>query len=163
MASSIRHDWYQTEEKVVITVLIKNAAERNCSVDIERNSVSVKCDDNINLKFDLLHEINPTECTYKISSMKIEINLRKIVGARWETLIKSTESATNVSQPNTISSLHSSQSKNEPTTVDLAAAKAKEKNWDKLVQDIYEEEDLEKVIYLITLIVYFMELKFICI
>lgn len=142
MASAVRHDWYQSEQKVVINVLIKNAAEQNCSVDIQARTVSVKCDDNVNLHLDLLYEINPSESNYRISPVKIEINLKKLCGDRWDTLTRSTDS---VSQPKSISSPSSNQIDTEPASSNQAGAKAKAKNWDRLVKDIYEKEDIEKV------------------
>lgn len=139
--SSVRHDWYQTEQKVVINVLIKNAAEKNCSVDIQSDSVSVKGDDNINLEFKLFHKINATESSYKVSSVKIEITLRKITDDRWISLTKSADDA-NVSQPKSISSLETTS---QPKAASESVVGGKEKNWDQLVKDMWDKEDIEKV------------------
>lgn len=38
------------------------------------------------LEVDLSHEINPNQCTHVVMSTKIEINLKKIQGLRWDTL-----------------------------------------------------------------------------
>lgn len=85
---SVRYDFYQTDQKVVITVQIKNAAERNCVVDIGADRVTVKGDEDISLELALFDKINDAKSTYRITPIKIEISLKKIIGDRWPTLTK---------------------------------------------------------------------------
>jgi len=87
----VRHDWYQTDQKVVVSVHIKNAADKNCKVDIKPDRIEVTGDDDISLQLDLLHDINADVSGYKISPIKIEVSLQKLSGDFWPTLIKTGE------------------------------------------------------------------------
>lgn len=136
----VRHEWYQTNEKVVITLFIKNAQNRNCEVNIKSDSVLVTADDLPNIKFDLLHAINLAQSTHNFFSVKIEVTLFKLIGERWSTLEKTTENAL-TSAPAIVAS--------QPVDAaigGLGGVVPKDpKDWDKLVKDIWEKEDLEKV------------------
>lgn len=132
--SLVRHDWYQTDQRVVIDVLVKNANNRNISVDIQSNHVSISGDD-IELQLDLAHEIDITKSTFKIMTVKIEIILQKLVGERWTSLTKKEDAATN-----SFSSLPQSQPEQPKES-----PKKNDKNWDRLVKDVYEKEEIEKV------------------
>lgn len=83
MTSSIRHDWYQTDEKVVITALIKNA--KNYDVQIESDLVHIKADE-YQLDVNLYAGINKERSTYRIVPVKVEVTLYKLVGERWPSL-----------------------------------------------------------------------------
>jgi suppressor of G2 allele of SKP1 len=39
--SNIKHDWYQTESHVIITVLAKNTKEENVKVEFGNENVSI--------------------------------------------------------------------------------------------------------------------------
>jgi suppressor of G2 allele of SKP1 len=39
--SNIKHDWYQTESHVVITILAKNTKEENVNVEFGNENVSI--------------------------------------------------------------------------------------------------------------------------
>lgn len=81
--SSVRHDWYQTDEKVVITALVKNA--KNYDVQIEPDRLHITADDyQLNLK--LFAGINKERSTYRIVPVKVEVTLFKLVGERWPSL-----------------------------------------------------------------------------
>lgn len=135
--SSVRHDWYQTDQRVVIDVLVKNANNRNISVDIQSNHVLIHGDD-IDLELDLAHEIDTTKSTFKIMTVKIEIILQKLVGERWTSLTKK-EGNTSTS----FSSLPQQESAKEQ--LKEKAKEKHDKNWDRVVKDVYEKEEIEKV------------------
>lgn len=127
--ASIRHDWYQTPQKVVIDVLVKNANSRNCLVDIQSKSVSIRGDD-IQLDFDLACEIDPAKSSFRVLTVKIEISLQKLVGDPWSSLVKTNE---NVPKPAPIAPTESvTRNKND-------------KNWDRVVKDACETEGIDKV------------------
>lgn len=71
----IKHDWYQTESAVVITILIKNLKEEYLHVDFNPAKVGVTisipefevCD----LCFNLSHEIVPNQSSFKLSPSKV--------------------------------------------------------------------------------------------
>lgn len=121
---SVRHDWYQTDQKVVITVLLKNASEKNCKILIESQCVLIEADDNIRLEFKLFQSCNAQESTYRISSVKIEITLIKLIGVRWDQLCIA---------PKTVAP--------EPTAV----AGIFRKDWDKVTKEIEKDVKSEEV------------------
>ncbi|XP_028031689.1 protein SGT1 homolog isoform X2 [Bombyx mandarina] len=87
----IKHDWYQTESQVVVTILIKNALSDQVKVQYNERSLSFSCplpnsDSEYSLELELAHEIIPTMCSYVVSPSKIEIKLRKKEGLRWNQL-----------------------------------------------------------------------------
>lgn len=133
--SSLRHDWYQTESKIVIDVLVKNAKTRNCTVDIQSERVSVRGDD-LELDLELEHEIDATKSTFRILTVKIEITLHKLVGERWTNLTRSETSIPIKSLPTQIPT-----AEQQPQT----SPSKKDKNWDLVVKDAWEKEELDKV------------------
>lgn len=131
--ASVRHDWYQTDQRVVIDVLVKNANNRNCSVDIQPNHVAVRGDD-LQLDLDLAHEIDTIKSSFRITGVKIEIILQKLVGERWLSLTKANDAT---------SSSVKSIPQEQPTKP--VTPYQKDKNWDRVVKDVCEKEDIEKV------------------
>nr|XP_016925501.2 LOW QUALITY PROTEIN: protein SGT1 homolog [Drosophila suzukii] len=111
---SVRHDWYQSETKVVITVLLKNAAEKNYAVEISPNRVHMTAD-GYELDLKLLHPIVvERSCTRPFPPSGD--HLAKETGIRWDNL--------------------------EEKAVPAAPPKPKAKNWDQLVSE--EEKIDEK-------------------
>ncbi|KAG4067717.1 hypothetical protein HA402_005489 [Bradysia odoriphaga] len=88
MSTAVRHDWYQTEETVVVTVMIKKAIELNCEVTIEQDRLLIEADGGIRLEFHLCHSINVEKSKYKYGSVKVEVTLIKLIGQRWADLTK---------------------------------------------------------------------------
>lgn len=132
--SSVRHDWYQTDLKVVIDVLVKNANKRYCTVDIQPKQVAIRGDD-LELDLPLANEVDPTKSTFRISSVKIEITLQKLAGERWTSLVKKDDDIV-TPKPVPIEPVQS-----------VAFTTLKGKNWDRVVKDVCETEGIEKVSY----------------
>lgn len=139
---SVNYEWYQTDQKVVVTVKIKSAAEKNCVVKIDADRVIVTGDEGINLALELYQQINEPESGFKITPMKIEISLKKFIGDRWPTLVKAAD-APIIPAPAMVPLVEST-----PATGDVDAAATKvprsHKDWDKVVNEVFTEED-EKV------------------
>lgn len=115
---SIRHDWYQTDDKVVVTVLLKNAVEKNYQCVIVDDSVTLSAE-NYELKLELLNPILPDKSTYKATASKVEINLFKRDFCRWATLERKIEEATPV----------------------VVTKKKQPDDWDKLTKEIEKTEE----------------------
>lgn len=144
----VRHEWYQTDQKVVITLFIKNAQNRKCEINIGADHVSVIADDLPEVKFNLLHTINQAQSTHKIFSVKIELTLVKLNGERWATLEKTTEKAPTPAATVPVVVEQSASAPVEAPSIASGSSATVPKNpkdWDKLVKDIWEKEDLEKV------------------
>lgn len=139
---SVNYEWYQTDQKVVVTVKIKQAAEKNCAVDISVDRLTVTGDENINLSLDLLQDINVQESGYKISPIKIEVTLKKLAGDRWPTLIRSDDSAKIPAAP--MATLPTGTT-TDSTSNDVAKVPRNHRDWDRLANDMYTTEGLDKV------------------
>ncbi|RXM98068.1 Protein SGT1-like [Acipenser ruthenus] len=125
------YDWYQTESQVIVTIMIRNAQKDAVKVQFEDKklnaAVKLASEDDFNLNIDLLHPIVPSQCTFKIVASKIEIKMKKAEAIRWEKLVGEAVADVKHFTPDKYpsSSLHT-------------------RNWDKLVEDIKEEEKNEK-------------------
>lgn len=96
MTETIRHDWYQTDEKVVITVLMKNITD--CSVDIQPDRVLLAADEKT-LDLQLCKEIDVSKSSHKRSPVKMEITLTKKIGERWPSLVADKDEAAATAAP----------------------------------------------------------------
>jgi len=128
-SSRIKHEWIQTEDKVNVTVYIRNVKKEDCKIQINPTSLEV----NINLgeseyvlDLELCDEINPNQSRYNILSTKIEIDLKKVNSARWPSLEKSESS-----EPQQWGSIN--------TVSEEAPKKKTAKDWDKLSRDIEKD------------------------
>jgi suppressor of G2 allele of SKP1 len=101
MSSSLKSDWYQTDTNVIITILVKNMSKENVVVDLHERDLllTVKMDGSreVQLNWTLLH--NATLIEYKVFSTKIEIQLSKEVGQRWDSLEPKNDPETTISYP----------------------------------------------------------------
>lgn len=142
----VRHEWYQTDQKVVVSVHIKNAAEKNCKVDIKSDRLEVTGDDDISLQLDLLREINAEGSGYKISPVKIEISLKKLTGDFWPTLIKTGETVLPAAPMATVNDGANGNAAAAAVNENAKSVKPKNhKEWDKLANELYAQENLDKV------------------
>lgn len=86
-----RHEWYQTDSDIIISVFIKGA--KDVSVDITADSLTVtaKLDElrESQLSFEpLFAAVDQKQSSHRILSTKIEIKLRKVQeGVRWDLLV----------------------------------------------------------------------------
>lgn len=71
----IKHDWYQTEQAVVITILVKNVKQEflrvNISESIVRADIALPDFDACTVCFNLSHKIIPDQSSYKLSPTKV--------------------------------------------------------------------------------------------
>ena len=119
---SLKYDWYQSDQKVVITVMAKNVAAKPHSVEILANSVSLKTE-NYELNLVLCKAIDPVNSNYKVTQYKIEIMLAKIDSSRWESLEVKKEATAEEMKP---------------------VVKKKPEEWEKLAKEIDKTEEKEK-------------------
>ncbi|KAM8850545.1 protein SGT1 homolog isoform 2-T2 [Spinachia spinachia] len=130
----VKHDWYQTESQVIVTVMAKNVPMDGVRVNFMEKELSATIQlasgKNFNLDLQLLHAIIPHQSNFKILSTKVEFKLKKTDGIRWEKLEgEGQESNIKHFNPNRC-----------PSSADPHACK-----WDKMVVDISEEEKSEKL------------------
>ncbi|GBP24792.1 Protein SGT1 homolog [Eumeta japonica] len=134
----IKHDWYQTETQVVVTILLKNAPSEKLKIHYGDRSLSVSspiadCESEYSLELELAHEIEPAKCSYIASPSKIEIKLQKKVGIRWTQLEGEGTEEKIKAIPQAV--------------IDASGPPARSpfrKDWDKIEKDMKKQEEEEK-------------------
>ncbi|GAA5895701.1 uncharacterized protein JCM6883_001593 [Sporobolomyces salmoneus] len=147
MTSKIRHEWYQTDSEVVVSVFIRNVKEEDLKVDIQPQSlsVSVHLPTGSDVVFDLdplAHRIDPSKSSYRVLQPKIEVKLAKVdAGIKWNKVEgedEGTAQKLNAPAPSTTSA---------PPTHAYPSSSRKRHNWDDIVkQSAAEDEQLQKEI-----------------
>ncbi|XP_072119603.1 protein SGT1 homolog isoform X4 [Mobula birostris] len=129
----IKHDWYQTDSHVIITIMIKNANKDDVKVEFAEKSVSasvkLSSEEEYNLKLNLLHPIIAQCCAVKVLGTKIEIKMKKTEAIRWEKLEGIAPD---------VKHFMPEQPQPYPSSSHYT------KDWDKLVMEIKKEENEEK-------------------
>ncbi|KAG2771493.1 hypothetical protein JG687_00002147 [Phytophthora cactorum] len=88
---TIRHDWYQSNTHVTVSILQKKLAQEDVEVTIEPKKllVRVKLDDEIVEAYNeaLFDEVVPGESSFKVLGTKVELKLKKkSSGMHWDKL-----------------------------------------------------------------------------
>ncbi|CAL9689038.1 unnamed protein product [Knipowitschia caucasica] len=132
-ARVIKHDWYQTDSQVIVTVMVKNVPEDGLFVIFKERELSatvrLASGDNYNLNLNLLHPIVPQQSNFKILSTKVEIKMKKADAIRWEKL-------EGEGQDSNIKHFNPHEYPSSSTF---------SQKWDKMVVDLSEEEKSEKL------------------
>ncbi|GAA5932908.1 hypothetical protein JCM3775_005259 [Rhodotorula graminis] len=137
--SKIRHEWYQTDQEVVVSVFIRNVKEDDLKVDLQERSLSltVSLPTGSDVVFDLdplAHPIDPSASTHRVLQPKIELKLKKQDAAKWGKLEGDEQVAASMATPVEKSTQHA-----YPTS------SRKQHNWDAIVkQSADEDEQLSK-------------------
>ncbi|KAF9095201.1 Suppressor of G2 allele of SKP1 [Mortierella sp. AD031] len=131
----VRHEWYQNDSYVTISVFIKNAKKESVDVNITENalSVSVKMPtgSDYSLELDpLSHAVVPSESKFEVLSTKIEIQLKKErFAVKWGALEGDDVNAGSMATTTTASA---------PA---YPSSSRKTKNWDALEKEAAKDED----------------------
>jgi suppressor of G2 allele of SKP1 len=145
-APKIRHEWYQTDSHVIVTVFCKGLKPEQIDKHIGATeySLNIKLNDDAATTWtqdvELFGEIVPDESRLDLMSTKIELWLKKKAGLRWGSLERkegSVPAAAGVMLP-----VEAASTKVEPY------AHKKKINWDKFVaeqDDLDSEDPLNKV------------------
>ncbi|MBW0472460.1 hypothetical protein O181_012175 [Austropuccinia psidii MF-1] len=141
----VRHEWYQTDSEVVLSLFVKNTTSENVRCDIGTRSISILyklpthgtegC-------FDLdplSHEIDPTQSSWRSLSSKIEIKLKKKVGGlKWQIIEGSDCETSAVALSQAIAPGTDVTSSRETAYPSSARKKT---NWEQLAQAAEKEEE----------------------
>lgn len=129
----VKHDWYQTESQVIVTVMVKNVPKDGvCANFMEKElsaTLQLASGDYYNLHLHLLHPIIPHQSNFKILTTKVEIKMKKADAIRWEKL-------EGEGQESNIKHFNPNQ---YPTSSHYT------QKWDKMLVDISEEEKNENL------------------
>ncbi|KAJ8252940.1 hypothetical protein GJAV_G00207390 [Gymnothorax javanicus] len=133
-APRVKHDWYQTESHVIVTLMVKNMKKEDVSVTFGEKeltaAVKLPSGEDWSLNVHLLHPVVPQQSIFKVLSTKVEIKMKKTEALRWEKL----EGEGN--HPSVIKHFTPNQ---------YPSSSHYTRNWDKVVGDIKEEEKNEKL------------------
>lgn len=125
-AAVCRHDWYQTDSHVIVTVLAKNLDPQKVGVAFAERMVvfNAQLADGRHYVLELVlsKQIVPGACTYSVLRSKVELVMAKCEGVRWSTL----EDVSDVK-----------------TLVDPSSS-TKKRDWDKIGVQISKDLDKEK-------------------
>eukprot|EP01121_Diplochlamys_sp_Union-15-3_P021896 TRINITY_DN9115_c0_g1_i1.p1 TRINITY_DN9115_c0_g1~~TRINITY_DN9115_c0_g1_i1.p1 ORF type:complete len:392 (+),score=86.54 TRINITY_DN9115_c0_g1_i1:85-1260(+) len=124
-----RHEWYQNETHVMVSVFIKGCKKEQvtCTFTERQLDLCVKLQGNSEFQFniDLCDKVVPSECKYEILSTKIEIKLKKHHPGKWKSL-------ENVGQDGVTS-----------WGVIQDSKPSRAKNWDKIATELTQDDKLE--------------------
>ncbi|XP_064482288.1 protein SGT1 homolog [Ornithodoros turicata] len=130
--SKIRHDWYQTESRVIIAILLKNLKPQDVHAEYTSRTVDMTVQlpsgGPYQLSLRLAHSIVPEETTYKCLATKVEIQAKKEECIWWSTLEEDPKSSTVPCA--------------RMATVSQGASAAGSKNWDRICKQ--EEDSVEE-------------------
>ncbi|CCG81904.1 SGT1-like protein Git7 [Taphrina deformans PYCC 5710] len=89
----IRHDWYETGDRVIITLYARGLAKDDCNICFEPRQISVTLlrlqerEPCIEVFAPLSGDILPEESFFKLMATKIEISARKVHPGKWSKLL----------------------------------------------------------------------------
>lgn len=137
----IKHDWYQTETHVVITILVKNLKKEDVKVNFTDKTVSVSAPlpsgSEYSLELDICHPINPLESSFRVVPSKIEVKMKKVDGIRWASL------EGDGSSPNVKSNLTGASM--DGSVPSYPTSSTKKHDWNKIEAEVKKEEEEEKL------------------
>jgi suppressor of G2 allele of SKP1 len=144
--SKIRHEFYDTNDNVVISLFAKGVPKDKLSVGIEKHSLDISFptafDSNFDFSLDpLFAEIDPSKSSYRLTPTKIEVTLKKVVqGQKWKVL-EGDHSVDVSAKPTSIpQQILTSKATEQPPSYPTSSRKGV-KNWDKLAQGEGKDDD----------------------
>ncbi|KAI0322632.1 SGS domain-containing protein [Amylostereum chailletii] len=123
--STIRHEFYETDERLILSVFDRNADPEKVSVKFEPRSVTYEHGENRLELTPLKGQIIPDQSSYSVGKVKVEIKLVKAAQGRWSALVG--DAPDPLASPVTYA----------PKVSTLPQAR---KNWDNVTKTILESE-----------------------
>ena len=150
--NKIRHEWFQTNDTVIVTLFCKGIPKDKATVEIKHASLNVSfplpTGSDFNLSLDpLFATIDPSASSYKIMSTKAEITLKKTLpGNKWAN-IEGTQPIsvedTSVNGDDTVKRAVLEAKPNAGGPVYPTSSKSGPKNWDKIANDLAKKPKKE--------------------
>ncbi|KAL8670791.1 MAG: hypothetical protein Q9168_004689 [Polycauliona sp. 1 TL-2023] len=146
-ANKIRHEWYQTEDTVVVSLFVKGVPKDKTTIDIRDTSLAVSFPLPTGSDYDFsldpfCAKVDAAASTAKILSTKIELVLKKASGGeKWPSLESDAPAAAEDNNKNddgatetkraTLADCQANTGPSYPTS-----SKTGPKNWDKVANDL---------------------------
>ncbi|KAF3479449.1 glucose insensitive transcription protein 7 [Arthroderma uncinatum] len=152
--SRTRHEWYQSNDNVVITIYAKGVPKDKADIDIQETSflISFPLPSGSEFSFvldPLFAPIDPSSSKYNIMSTKVEVTLRKQSGRKWASLEGTPSQEAKPLPLDTTVLKDASNLPTRPVAAEKAPAyptssKSGPKDWDKVVSNIAKKEKKTK-------------------
>lgn len=129
MSTTIRHEFYETDEKLILTLFDRGADPAQVNVTFEPRSILYENGDK-NLRFSPLKgQIDPVQSSFVVGKVKVELRLVKAAQGRWGDLTGDA--------PDSLAN-----SSRVPATTTKAGSTLPQarKNWDNVTQTILDSE-----------------------
>ena len=148
---NIRHEWYQNNENVIITLYAKGVQKDRIDVDIEEDQISISFPhpSNVSSSFSFTLDplqalIDPSNSRYRVASTKVEVILAKVEqGKKWASIegtapLKRSNRAPTEADPVKGAVMTVQAPSTTPTTGPSYPTSSRNgpKNWDKLANDL---------------------------
>ncbi|CCE87292.1 Piso0_005840 [Millerozyma farinosa CBS 7064] len=132
----IKDDWYQSSDKVIITVYAKGVKESDVEFKADESSVSISFPTAAGSEYQfeintLFSTIDPQASAFKVYSTKIEVSLQKKEAVKWSSLARAEEASTPSTEPSAT-----------PKPLSYPTSSKKAINWSSF--DIQDEEEADK-------------------
>ncbi|KAJ5620919.1 hypothetical protein N7510_004903 [Penicillium lagena] len=142
----VRHEWYQSQDSVVVTLYVKGIAKESVEVELKDDSASLQfplpSGADYAFTLDPLYaRIDPSTSKVSVMSTKIEITLRKqVAGQKWNALEGSTSiSTTTLADRPAAAAPSTSSGPAYPTSSRHGA-----KDWDKVASSLTAKKPKDK-------------------
>ncbi|KAL8947556.1 MAG: hypothetical protein Q9222_006179 [Ikaeria aurantiellina] len=150
-ASKIRHEWYQTDDAVVVSLFAKGVPKDKTTIDIQLRSLTISFPLPTGSEYDfsldpLYTTVNSITSKAKILSTKIEITLHKNKRCeKWPSLESSAPQATATASSSSSEQIAESEAARRAALTDRPAntapsyptsSKSGPKNWDKVADEL---------------------------
>ncbi|KIM30505.1 hypothetical protein M408DRAFT_15493 [Serendipita vermifera MAFF 305830] len=122
-----RHDFYETDEKLTLSVYLKNVDPNELKVDISETSLNLTYGESTLTLSPLKGDIKTDASDYTVGKVKVEIRLVKGTPGRWGTLVK---------DPTEEPELSAFPTANDP----VATKRKQQKNWEAVTENILKSE-----------------------
>ncbi|KZT65593.1 SGS-domain-containing protein [Daedalea quercina L-15889] len=126
--ASIRHEFYETDERLTISIFDKGADPAQVAVTFEPRSLSYENGKKTLQLAPLKGQIDPSKSDYTVGKVKIEIRLAKVVSGRWGAIVGDS--------PDPLSTATFTPSATAP----VAQARQNRKNWDSITETILSSD-----------------------
>lgn len=143
--SKVRHEWYQNNQSVTLTIYAKGIPKDKLEVEISHDSIFVTFphpsnpETSFTFTLDpLFADINPAKSKYAVMATKVELVLNKqIPGQKWITLEGSSDAPTKTLTPTAQENVIAQDTSTQPIGPSYpTSSKSGPKNWDKLASDL---------------------------
>ncbi|KAJ6164612.1 hypothetical protein N7470_003284 [Penicillium chermesinum] len=143
----VRHEWYQSQDAVVVTLYAKGVAKDSLQTELNADSVSVQFPLPSGAEYDftldpLYASIDPTASKVTVMGTKIEIVLQKqSAGLKWKTLEGSVDETKLAERP-AVSATPATSSAQGPSYP--SSSRTGPKDWDKLADTLTSKKSKTK-------------------